>query len=138
MLVPFQALFDLFIVFQVCERTVHHFSGGSVSITRNKQPALSVPPQALLTASGRKKRFLERVKDPNTSAGWLTVMGGAWGDVTGWEKYKRVPARHLQTPSAAGRAGESASQHLHPSAASHVLQHQRASSHHSLGLRAGR
>lgn len=87
---------------------------------------------------GGKKRFLERVRDPNTSAGWLTVMGGAWDDVTGWEKYKRVPARHLQTPAEAGRAEESASPHLHPSAASHVLQHQRASSHHSLGLRAGR
>lgn len=62
MLVPFRALFDLFILLKVCERTFHHFSGtlgGSFSLIRNKQPAFSVPLQALLTASGRKTRFLE-------------------------------------------------------------------------------
>lgn len=115
MSVPFQALFDLFILFQVWERTFHHFSGtlgGSFSTIRNKQPAFSVPPDGSreenkILGTRHRPKYLSRLA--HGLGRGLAVTSHDGGNI---REYPRGTCRH---PQQIGRKS------LRPHASIHLL-----------------
>lgn len=117
MLVPFQALFDLFILFSVCERTFHHFSGtlgGSFGIIRNMQPAFSVPPDGFMEenkilGTRHRPKHLSRL-----AHGHGRGLGVTSHDGSTIREYQRGTCRHPQQQTGRKSLRPHASIHLLP------------------------